>query len=42
MSEQKATNITWHDTHVTQGNREKLLNQKGSVLQYLKEKGLIH
>jgi adenylylsulfate kinase len=32
MSEQKATNITWHDAHVTQENREKLLNQKGAVL----------
>ncbi len=32
MSEQKATNITWHDTHVTQEDREKMLNQKGAVL----------
>ena len=32
MSEQKATNIVWHDAHVTQENREKLLNQKGAVL----------
>ncbi len=32
MSVQKATNITWHETHVTQKDREKLLNQKGAVL----------
>lgn len=32
MTEQKATNIVWHDAHVTQENREKLLNQKGAVL----------
>jgi adenylylsulfate kinase len=32
MSEQKATNITWHDAHVSQEDREKLLNQKGAVL----------
>lgn len=29
MNEQKATNITWHDGHVTKRDREKLLKQKG-------------
>jgi adenylylsulfate kinase len=29
MSEQKATNITWHAHHVTRADREKLLGQKG-------------
>ena len=32
MTEQKATNITWHQANITQKNREKLLNQKGSVI----------
>ena len=32
MAQQKATNITWHDTHVTREQREKLLNQKGGVI----------
>ena len=32
MAEQKATNITWHDTTVTVEDREKLLNQKGCVV----------
>ena len=29
MSEQKATNITWHEGSVTRDERQKLLNQKG-------------
>jgi adenylylsulfate kinase len=32
MSEQKATNITWHEAEITQEAREKMLNQKGVVL----------
>ena len=32
MTEQKATNITWHDANVVQADREKLLNQKGCVI----------
>ncbi len=28
----KATNITWHEGHVTRGDREKLLGQKGATL----------
>ena len=32
MAEQKATNITWHETTVTAEDREKLLNQKGCVI----------
>lgn len=28
----KATNITWHEGHVTRETREKLLNQKGALL----------
>lgn len=32
MSEKNATNITWHDTIISQVDREKLLNQKGCVL----------
>lgn len=32
MTEQKATNITWHDTTVTMEHREQLLNQKGCVI----------
>ncbi len=32
MTEQKATNITWHEANVTQTDREKLLNQKGGVI----------
>lgn len=34
MSEQKATNITWHDGAITQEDRERLLNQKGVVIWY--------
>ena len=34
MTEQKATNITWHHAHVTCEDREKLLNQKGVVIWY--------
>ena len=32
MAQQKATNITWHETIVTAEDREKLLNQKGCVI----------
>lgn len=32
MSEKNATNITWHDTIISQVDREKLLNQKGCIL----------
>lgn len=32
MTEQKATNITWHETTVTVEDREKLLNQRGCVV----------
>ena len=32
MAQQKATNITWHETTVTVEDREKLLNQKGCVI----------
>lgn len=32
MNDQKATNVTWHEHLVNQGDREKLLNQKGVVL----------
>ncbi len=32
MAEQKATNITWHETTVTVEDREQLLNQKGCVV----------
>ena len=32
MTEQKATNITWHEANVVQADREKLLNQKGCVI----------
>lgn len=32
MTEQKATNITWHEANITQTNREKLLNQQGCVI----------
>ena len=32
MTEQKATNITWHEANVTQTDRETLLNQKGCVI----------
>lgn len=32
MEEQKATNITWHETSVTVEDREQLLNQKGCVV----------
>lgn len=34
MSEQKATNITWHDAEIAREAREKLLNQKGVVIWY--------
>src|SRR6516225_6230466 len=32
MSEIKATNITWHEGHVTRDERQKLLKQKGATL----------
>lgn len=32
MSQQKATNITWHDGEITKADRERLLNQKGIVI----------
>lgn len=32
MTEQKATNITWHETTVTVEDREQLLNQRGCVV----------
>lgn len=32
MTTIKATNITWHEGHVSRGEREKLLNQKGVLL----------
>lgn len=32
MTEQKATNITWHEANVVQTDRENLLNQKGCVI----------
>lgn len=32
MTEQKATNVTWHEHKVTRGEREKLNGHKGAVL----------
>lgn len=32
MSEVKATNITWHEGHVSRDEREKLLGQKGCLI----------
>ena len=32
MAEQKASNLTWHETTVTKQHREELLNQKGCVV----------
>jgi adenylylsulfate kinase len=32
MAEQRATNITWHEGHVTREGREKLLGQRGATL----------
>src|SRR6476646_5428936 len=32
MSENKATNITWHEGHVTNEERQTLLKQKGATL----------
>lgn len=32
MSEQKATNVTWHGGHVGRPDREKLLGQRGATL----------
>ncbi len=34
MSEQKATNITWHQAEIGRQDREKLLKQKGIVIWY--------
>jgi len=34
MSEQKATNITWHHGAISKADREKLLGQKGVVIWY--------
>jgi adenylylsulfate kinase len=32
MAEQRATNITWHEGHVTRAERERLLGQRGATL----------
>ena len=32
MTEQKATNVTWHEHNVTSEEREKLNNHKGAVV----------
>ncbi len=32
MTEQKATNITWHEAHVTRADREKIHGHKGATL----------
>src|SRR5690606_40116381 len=32
MTEIKATNITWHEGHVTREDREKLLKQRGATI----------
>ena len=32
MAEQKATNITWHDGHITRDDRQRGLGQKGATL----------
>jgi adenylylsulfate kinase len=32
VTEQRATNITWHATHVTREDRERLLGQKGATV----------
>jgi adenylylsulfate kinase len=32
MTEIRATNITWHEGHVTRPDREKLLNQRGVTI----------
>src|SRR5437763_13359426 len=32
MAEVKATNITWHEGHVTRAERERLLGQRGATL----------
>src|SRR5919197_1757282 len=32
MAEVKATNITWHEGHVTRAERERLLRQKGATI----------
>jgi len=34
MTQQKATNITWHHANITNQAREKLLNQKGAEIWY--------
>lgn len=32
MTDQKATNITWHEADIVRESREKMLNQKGAVI----------
>ena len=32
MTEQKATNVYWHDGEISQADRNKLLDQKGATL----------
>ena len=32
MSEQKATNVTWHDGEVSRADRNRLLKQKGATI----------
>ncbi len=32
MTEQKSTNITWHEGHVTREDREKVVGQRGAVI----------
>ena len=32
MTEQKSTNITWHEGHVTREDREKVIGQRGAVV----------
>jgi len=32
LAEQKATNITWHESHVERGDRERLLGQRGATI----------
>ena len=32
MTDQKSTNITWHEGHVTREDREELLSQRGATI----------
>ena len=32
MTEQKATNVHWHDGEISRGDRDRLMNQKGATL----------